>query len=443
MWRRHVAWVKRSVTRGFPGFHCVTSGCEIAYERPPGRESFTFGPGTGLLQKQRLEFMTKNPAKPPLLIAHVVYHLDVGGLENGLVNLINRLPTSEFSHLIICLTDYTEFAQRIQRDDVEIIALHKRPGHDWRMFLELYRLFRKYRPDIVHSRNLASLEAQLPAWLARVACRIHGEHGRDVSDMDGTNWKYILQRRLIRPFVHRYIALSKDLEHYLVDKIRVPPQRVTRIINGVDVERFHPAKNPGRGALPEGFADKDDLVVGTVGRLEPIKDQKTLVQAFIRLVEEHPDQAGILRLVVVGDGSTRQDLQQLLAEKGLDKQAWFAGARDDVPQLMQSMDVFVLPSLAEGISNTIMEAMASGLPVIATDVGGSSELVVENKTGYLVPRDDPCAMAEALPNYICHPEWIGQQGVAARKRAEQVFSLDVMVGRYKHVYQETVLGKAG
>lgn len=380
--------------------------------------------------------MTTRPAQKPLLIAHVVYHLGVGGLENGLVNLVNRLPASEFRHLIVTLTDYTEFARRIQRDDVVIVALHKRPGHDWRMFRDLYRLFREWRPDIVHSRNLAALEAQIPAWLAGVPYRIHGEHGRDLTDKDGANRKYILQRRLIRPFVHHYIPLSEDLGRYLAEKIHVPKGRMTRIINGVDIERFHPAAQPDRSGLPQGFVAQDSLVIGTVGRLDPVKDQATLVRAFAELIRQYPQAADRLRLVIVGDGPTRDKLQQLLSSADLEERVWFAGARDDIPELLRAMDVFVLPSLAEGISNTIMEAMASGLPVVATAVGGNGELVIAGETGQLVPREDPTVMAVALSQYLERPERIVQQGRAARRRAEQAFSLDAMVGHYRAVYQQ-------
>lgn len=380
--------------------------------------------------------MKTNPDSQPLLIAHIVYHLGVGGLENGLVNLINRLPVTEFRHLIISLTDFTAFAERIEREDVEIVALHKRPGHDWQMYRELYRLFRQRRPDIVHSRNLAALEAQVPAWVAGIRYRIHGEHGRDVSDMDGTNWKYMLQRRLIRPFIHRYIALSGDLERYLLKKVGVPRKRLTRIINGVDTARFRPREGARREHLPVGFASESDRVVGTVGRLEPIKDQAVLVRAFIELSHRFPERVASLRLVIVGDGSQRGMLETLADESGLSGHIWFAGSRDDVPELLAAMDVFVLPSLAEGISNTIMEAMASGLPVVATDVGGNGELVAEGKTGYLVPRDDPAAMATALSQYLDRPERIGQHGVASRARAERDFSLGVMVDKYNRVYQQ-------
>lgn len=376
----------------------------------------------------------------PAVIVHVVYHLGVGGLENGLVNLINRLPARRFRHVIVSLTDYTDFAQRITRDDVEILALHKRPGHDWRMYLELFRLFRRLRPTLVHSRNLAAMEAQFPAWLAGVPYRVHGEHGRDVLDIDGTNRKYILQRRLLKPFIHHFIALSRDLETYLGTKIGVPDRQLTRIINGVDIDRFHPGEAGERSLLPEGFADQDACVIGTVGRMEAIKDQLTLARAFIRLLQLLPEQSRRLRLVLIGDGSQRVQIEQELDAADALPQVWFAGSRDDVPALLRSLDVFVLPSLAEGISNTIMEAMACGQPVVATDVGGNSELVVDGETGFLVPRADPGAMAEALQQYVHDADIRHAHGQAARRRAEREFSLDVMVDRYQAVY-DTLLGR--
>jgi sugar transferase (PEP-CTERM/EpsH1 system associated) len=216
----------------------------------------------------------------------------------------------------------------------------------------------------------------------------------------------------------------------------VPARRITRIINGVDVERFRPPESGSRRGLPKDFASATDLVIGTVGRLEPIKDQRTLVRAFVELAGRFPELRGRLRLVLVGDGSTKRDLQELLGDSGLAGQVWFAGSREDVPQLMQAMDVFVLPSLAEGISNTVMEAMASGLPVVATDVGGNAELVVDGETGFLVPRDDPPRMATALSNYLRKPEIVEQHGQAARNRAEQAFSLAVMVDSYRRVYRQ-------
>ena len=385
--------------------------------------------------------MNGDAASRPLRVAHVIYRLDTGGLENGLVNLINRLPADRYRHQVICLTDYTDFARRIAREDVELVALRKRPGHDWRTYRALYRHFRRWRPDIVHSRNLAALEAQLPAWLAGVPARVHGEHGRDMSDPDGSNRKYILQRRLLRSFVQHYVALSGELETYLEQRIGVPSARISRILNGVDIERFAPERD--RGMLPPGFAGEDDLVIGTVGRLDPVKGQATLVRAFIELAARLPEQGDRLRLVLVGDGADRAGLEAMLQGSPLKEQVWFAGSRDDIPACLATMDIFVLPSLAEGISNTIMEAMASGLPVVATAVGGNPELVQAGETGELVPREDPAAMAEALAGLVRDPSRRRAQGTAGRRRAETQFSLQAMVDRYDAVYQRVVDGAAG
>lgn len=375
---------------------------------------------------------------PRPLIVHVIYRLAVGGLENGLVNLINRLPSDRFRHGIISLTELSAYQNRIQAEDVECIALHKREGNDLRMLWRLWRLFRVLRPNIVHSRNLAALEAQLPAWLAGVPIRIHGEHGRDVGDLDGSSRKHQYVRRLYRPFIHRYVPLSKDLGRYLRDKIHVPAQRIRVICNGVDVDRFRPAMRE-REALPGGFVGSNDLVIGTVGRLEIVKDQATLVRAFIRLVESSK-QGGKLRLVVVGDGSQRSCLERLVARAGIQQQVWFAGDRRDVPDLMGALDVFVLPSLAEGISNTILEAMACGLPVVATDVGGNAELVVQGKTGFLVPREDPEAMASAIARYWQDSALRACHSAEARTRAEREFSIASMVTNYQRLYEELLDG---
>jgi len=175
---------------------------------------------------------------PRPLIAHVVYRFDIGGLENGVVNLINHLPVEAYRHVVIALTEVTDFRQRITRPDVECIALDKPPGQTFKLYPRLYRLFRELRPAIVHTRNLAALECTVPAWAAGVPVRIHGEHGREGSDLDGSSRKYRWIRRAYRPFVSRYIALSQELAGYLRDSVGVEAQRLERIYNGVDAEKF-------------------------------------------------------------------------------------------------------------------------------------------------------------------------------------------------------------
>ncbi|MCB1778134.1 MAG: TIGR03088 family PEP-CTERM/XrtA system glycosyltransferase, partial [Candidatus Competibacteraceae bacterium] len=334
-------------------------------------------------------------------MAHIIFRLDYGGLENGLVNLINRMPPERYRHAIICLTDYNpKFRHRIQPSDVEVFTLHKREGHDLRLYPRCWSLLRRLRPAIVHTRNLAPLEMQLPAWLAGVQARVHGEHGWD-RDPALMHPRHQRLRRWLRPLISHYIALSGEIAGYLESRIGVALARISRIINGVDHQRFHPGSD--RSPLPTGFAPPGTWVIGTVGRLEKVKDQLNLAQAFIQLAERVPDARQRLRLAIIGEGSLRAKLESMLDEARLRDLVWLPGARDDVPGLLRSFDLFVLPSQAEGISNTILEAMACGLPVVATEVGGNAELVVAGETGRLVPASDPKALALAIQEYVDDP----------------------------------------
>jgi len=384
----------------------------------------------------------KNSGGAAPLIAHVLHRLDVGGLENGLVNLINRMPPERFRHAVVCMTDFTDFSQRIHRPDVELIALHKPPGNNPGILAKLAGIFGELRPAVVHTRNLGALEAQVPAALRRVPVRIHGEHGWDVGDLDGSSRKNRWIRKLHAPFVQHYIALSEHIARYLVKRVNIPRQRISQVYNGVDTDQFRPATE-GRATLPYlPFAAPHLFCVGAVGRMEPVKDQLTLVRAFIRALRMEPEAAALLRLVVVGDGSLRLQAQHLLKQDGLADLAWFAGARDDVADILRGLDLFVLPSLSEGISNTVLEAMATALPVIATSVGGNPELIEDGRTGCLVPAGDVERMARAILIYLKDSDLARRHGAAARKRAVERFSLDTMVASYMDIYDRQ-LAKRG
>lgn len=372
-----------------------------------------------------------NSSRAPLVV-HVIYQLDVGGLQNGLVNLINHMPPDRYRHAIICLADYMEFSARIKQP-VELFALHKRDGKDLGLHRRIWQLLRHLRPAIVHTRNLTALEAQLPALLAGVKRRVHSEHGREGVDLGGKYLKYNLFRRAFKPLVHKYIALSRDLESWLQEQIRIPEKKLNQIYNGVDTDRFYPYKGE-RNSLPvASFAETGSIVVGTVGRLAAVKDQLTLVRAFTELLE-HSHHRSRLRLVLIGDGPLLPEIEKLLQKKAATEFVWLARSRNDVPELLRSLDIFVLPSLGEGISNTILEAMASGLPVIATDVGGNAELVIDGETGILVPAADPSAMVNAIQYYVDHPNVRRQHGLAGRTRVETIFSMHSMVESYMDVY---------
>lgn len=369
------------------------------------------------------------------LIAHVLYRLDVGGLENGLVNLVNNLPSTQFRHAIVCLSDYTDFSKRITNPDVALFAIRKPPGNSPRMHWRVWRLLRRLRPRLLHSRNLAALECQITAALAGVPARVHSEHGRDMGDLDGRNRVDLGIRRALRPLIHRTIALSRDLEHYLLDTVEVERTRLSQIYNGVDTDRFRPASP--RPQLPHPmFAQSDLIVVGTVGRMEPVKDPLNLARAFVRCTQTMPAMRGRLRLVMIGDGSLRPQVEDTIARAGLSGQAWLPGARAGIDEILRGLDVFVLPSLSEGISNTILEAMATGLPIVATRTGGNPELVQEGDTGFLPAPGDDDALAQAIGRYVQDGAMRAAHGGRARQVALERYSLGNMVSRYAEIYRE-------
>lgn len=371
--------------------------------------------------------------KPPLIV-HVIHRLGVGGLENGLVNLINGMPDGRYQHAIICLEEYTDFRRRISKSDIKVFALHKRKGYDLQLYLKLFRLFRQLKPDIVHTRNLATLEAQLVAAAAGIKRRVHGEHGRDMSDLEGKSLKYNLLRGAIYPFVSQFITVSKDLQTWLVNRLKVSPERITQIYNGVDNERFSATLSQAIEHSPEGFFAENVFVIGSVGRMEAVKDYPTLIRGFIRLLEAVPDARKKLRLIIVGDGSSRQRCLEMVCKTGFEKLIWMPGERSDIPSLMRKMDLFVLPSLGEGISNTILEAMSCSLPVVATRVGGNVELIDESRSGTLVEPGDEAGLEKAILKYYVQPELLEKHGKFARNKIETCFSMSSMIENYMNVY---------
>ncbi len=366
-------------------------------------------------------------------IVHIVHRFDTGGMENGMVNLFNTLSPQRFRHTVVALTDYSDFRQRITAQRVDFHALHRAPGHGLGWAVRLWKLLRQLKPDLVHTRNLAALEAQFVAAVAGIRATVHGEHGRDVFDLHGRNWKYNLLRRAARPLVSNYIAVSRDLETWLREVIHVAPHKLHQIYNGVDSGKFHPRV----GARP-AFAHPDSIVFGSVGRMVAVKDYPLLTRAFIQLMRQQPERAERARLVIVGDGPARAACLELLQGADLAHLAWLPGARDDIAGIMQMLDVFVLPSRNEGISNTILEALASGLPVIATAVGGNVELVEDGVNGKLVQPGDADGMVQALLAYLDAPARITEQGKNARRQAEQRYSIPAMAEAYAAVYDRTL-----
>ncbi|MDP2561128.1 glycosyltransferase [Psychrobium sp. 1_MG-2023] len=359
----------------------------------------------------------------PIHVVHILYRFATGGLENGLVNLINQLTFGQFRHSIICITDYDdEFTQRIQRDDVKLITLNKKSGSNFGYLLTLRAHLKSLSPTIIHSRGIAALEAQL-ASLGMSVVRIHGEHGWD-SESAKHNVKHNFLRRLLKPLIHQYVVLSAEGEEFILQHIKVSAGIVERICNGVDTEKFTPVQT----STPAS----SNITITTVGRLAAVKNQQLLISAVAQLIAEQPTLG--LSLQLVGEGECFDVLQQQVTELALQAHCDFLGDRSDIASILLSTDIFVLPSSAEGISNTILEAMACGVPVIASKVGGNVELVKHGQTGLLFPSNNIDDLKSCLLSYIQDPPLREAHGKQARKRAVNQFSLSKMINQYQALY---------
>jgi len=283
-----------------------------------------------------------NEPLPPLVV-HVIFALGTGGLENGLINLINHMPVNRYRHAIICLTETQGFESRIQRQDVQIISLHKKLGHDFPVYWRVWKALRELKPQILHTRNFVALESQIPAFFIPGIKRVHGEHGRDMQDLHGRNQKQKMVRKVIQPLVHQYITVSDDLKKWLLDDVKLPARKVQRIYNGVDNKLFLPRTGSRPGIAPQGFVPENGLIIGTVGRLAEVKNQLLLIDAFAHLLSLRPELQAVIRLVVAGDGPMRDKIQARIDDAGINDMVWLAGDRDDVPEVMRLLDSIKQP----------------------------------------------------------------------------------------------------
>nr|NJM02124.1 glycosyltransferase [Desulfobacula sp.] len=343
-------------------------------------------------------------------------------MEKGIAAVVKHTH-GEFEHIIMCLTTGGDSEKMLPRG-VQVIALHKPAGNSLNFIFKIAKQIKALEPDVVHTRNWGGLDGIIAARLAGIRGVVHGEHGWGMEDPLGKNPKRKMIRRVLAGFVKEFTCVSQQMVSWLREDIRVR-RPVTQIYNGIDTRRYRP-----------GPETKDSLrVIGVIGRLDPIKDHPTLFRAFEQVARSMPQ----TRLMVIGDGPERQKLEAM-AKNLTEADIRFAGNRLDVPDLLWQMDLFVLPSLNEGISNTILEAMASGVPVIATRAGGNPELVTDGETGALFTPGNQDQLAGLMEKFLKDEPLRKLTGKKARESVIQRFSMTNMAAGYTDVWRR-VAGK--
>ncbi|MGJ8693933.1 MAG: TIGR03088 family PEP-CTERM/XrtA system glycosyltransferase [Thalassotalea sp.] len=368
--------------------------------------------------------MSKNTS--PIVIAHLIYRFDIGGLERVMVNCINAMTNEKYRHVIIALSEVSDFAQHLS-GEVETYQLNKKSGKDLASHGRLFKLLKKIKPDVLHTYNLAAIEYHPIAWLAGVKGHIHAEHGREISDPQGLNKKHNFLRKLISPFIDHFVPVSVDLEQWLIEVVGIKQQKVNLIRNGIDIKAFSGDTNS---------ADKLRFI--HIARFNPVKDQANLLTAFALFVKKINLSSTQVSLTMVGDGDLFSSLTALSKTLMLDDYVIFTGARNDIPTLLKDADVFVLSSVAEGIPMTVLEAMASKLAIISTNVGGLPELVLPDKNGYLVEKQNSEALAEAMGHYARNANLSKLHGEQSLAIINKSFEESAVVSAYAALYQQSL-----
>lgn len=363
------------------------------------------------------------PHSQPVRVMHVLYRLQAGGTEYGVIKLVNGLDRSLVTSSICSSTPATE-VKGLLRPDVVLHECSRRDGNDPKFVWDLVRLFRRERPDIVHTHAWGTLcEGLLAARLAGVPQVVHGEHGT----LQLKTYQARVQR-FAWGRVDRLLSVSSRLAEAMSKATGYPLDRIEVIRNGVDLSRFT-AVDRAEARRRLNLAS-DRIAIGTAGRLVPVKDQALLLEALGQLAGR-----GLKFVAVIaGDGPLRSSLEARATALRIHDRVRFLGHRPDVERVYAALDLFVLSSVSEGLSNTILEAMASGLPVVATRVGGADELIDEGTTGFAVPASNAAALGDAIERVARDPELLTRMGRAGRDRALRHFGLDRMLSNYTNVY---------
>jgi len=365
-----------------------------------------------------------------LRVLHVISYMGRGGAEMGILKLIAGLGEG-FEHRI-CTT--RGFDADFVRSSFSEEKMYVAGNSDLKLQFPLFRLariMRQYRPHIVHTRNWGAIEAVAAARLAGVPVVIHSEHGYEVDMFAGLPMRRRLFRRAAYAMTDVIFAVTRELRDFHARQAWIRPERMGVIYNGVDTLRFAPCRETRIAMRSELGLPEESFVIGAVGRLVPIKDHHTLLEAAALLSRGGVD----VRVLLVGSGPEREKLQSQ-ATDALEGRVCFTGDSSRVPEMLNAMDVFVLPSLGEGMSNTLLEAMACGLPVLATNVGGNPEIIENNLNGCLFTPGDAEWLADRLKLLARDPAIVHQLGTAARNRAMESFSLSRMLETYRSFYLE-------
>jgi len=367
---------------------------------------------------------------PRPIICQLLHGLRVGGAEVLSARLARQLAGS-YRFLFVCLDELGTLGLELREEGFPVWVLERKPGLDWDLPRRLADLWRRHRVDLVHAHQYTPFfYALLARFLYRRPPVLFTEHGRHYPDYPRR--KRILANRVLLQRRDRVVGVGQAVRQALIANEGIPAERIAVLYNGIDLTSFSSDAAGGLAVRQELGLSPQDLVIVQVARLDYLKDHATAIRALERVVQQRPE----ARLLLVGEGPQREAIQEWVRLRGLEGQVRLLGLRSDIPRLLSASDLFMLTSISEGIPLTIIEAMAAGLPVVATRVGGVPEMVDDGDTGLLVSAGDDRALAESILRLADVPALRNEMGERGRSRSLTRFSADTMHAAYARHYQE-------
>lgn len=377
--------------------------------------------------------------KSKLRILHVIGGGEFGGAEQHIINLLTSFPKDVVEATVVCFYDAL-FASTLREEGIPVIALTQYGRFDFRLYFGLQQIIRDYQPDIIHTHGVKANFLTRLASIGSQKIGVTTVHSNLRFDYQGTLTYLVasLMERSTRRFNTHYIAISRALQDILHHQ-GISKEQTSLIYNGIPLADFqkHELRESHRESLLlEWDLPQDAFVFGTVCRFVPVKGLPYLIQGFHDVAKEDPDDKHRYRLVLIGDGPERNSLEQLVHSLGLNERVRFTGFRKDVPDCLHALDTFVHSSLYEGMGYTIIEAMASRVPVIATNVGGVGEVVFADKTGILVKEASADELCNAMLRLASDSSLRNKLVRQANELVESTFTIEIMAKQTLALYRE-------
>ncbi len=368
--------------------------------------------------------------KPRPTICQVLHSLVVGGAEVLAARLARRL-SDRYRFVFACLDDLGPLGEQLCEEGFAVELLDRKPGRDLGCMRRLARLWRREHVELIHAHQYTPFFYAMSAraWRGRPPI-LFTEHGRWFPDYPRR--KRIFFNRMMLRRTDRVVGVGRSVRQALIDNEGIPGGRIEVIYNGVDAAAFDGQAVDRAAVRREIGLAADDLAVIQVARLDHLKDHATAVRTIQRVAGRRKD----VRLVLVGEGPELEKIEAEIRNRGVEPYVCLLGLRHDVDRLLRAADLFLLTSISEGIPVTAIEAMAAGLPVVSTDVGGLAEIVEPDRTGLLAPSGDDAALAEAILRLADDGPLREQLGRQGRRRAEDIFSERKMHATYADCYEE-------